>query len=808
MDPLTAVGVAASIVQFISYGIIVAQRLKDYNSAASDVPRSLQHIAAQLPLLLNALERVKTGTAVEGVDLDTRCILKGVVSGCRKQVEKIDAIIDKVVHVPGDSLVTRVQKVFVGLKNDDKVAAIEKNLQTYISVLILHRVIEGSEAASAAFDDTSYFEVPIRKVSPFSERAELKESIEKYLYPAATSQVLKPIALALLGPEAAGKTQLAVDFCHQAYAAGQFRTVFWANATTPETLSRSLEGIADVIRRSKEGFRNRAEKIEFVKSFLSKRWHPWLLVLDNYSAIEFKNLTNLLPDSGSGALLFTTPHHPVTFSGYVIKVPKYRSAEEIESLRLSLTIAVRNNKVSAVKTVLANGGDPNAQDGTGWPCLHRAVYDQNIDVVKILLSNGAKSRAQSPPYSGGGGYVTALYWAAIKGDASITRLLLDHEDVLKLSPNPPGNNAVLGAAAEKGHEEIIRMLVEHGSVHVASAAGGDTTALGLAAKNGHTAVVKLLLGYEAPADAKSEKQAPLTLAARNNHIDTVRILCSLGKADVNAADSSSWDETPALSHVCSNSGYSGTWDEMVKVLLELGADPNRIDSNGTVPLQAAALRGFEGIVSMLLRYGADPYPLNCKGESPIAQAAQSGYDGIVKLLLQAKALDPEVQVKQQEEALIYAAIKGNRDVILLLLQAGVNINTAGYMSQTPLIYAIEKKEIPTARLLIRKGAKSDLADEYGRSPLFLAVEQGYDIIVKEILRHGGKPDIQNSNGETPLGLAATRGHEKVVEVLLELGADRDFANRFGDTPLDLAEEHHHKKIIEILEGPIIVEKAV
>lgn len=143
MDPLSAVGVASSVVQFIDFGFKVATRLKEYNSTSTDVPKSLRHIAAQLPLLLNALDRVKTSAEVERVDLVTRCILKGVVSGCKQQVEKIDKIIDKVLHVPGDSLVTRVQKVFVGLRNDDKVLEIERSLQTYIQVLILHRVIEG-----------------------------------------------------------------------------------------------------------------------------------------------------------------------------------------------------------------------------------------------------------------------------------------------------------------------------------------------------------------------------------------------------------------------------------------------------------------------------------------------------------------------------------------------------------------------------------------------------------------------------------------------------------------------------------------
>ena len=799
MDPLTAIGVAASIAQFVTYGFKVVQRLKEYNLAASDVPKSLQHIAAQLPLLLNALECVKTSSAVEGVDLDTRCILKGVVSGCRKQVEKIDAIISKVLHVPGDSLVTKVQKVFVGLKNDDKVAAIEKSLQTYISILTLHQVIEGSEASIAAFDDTSYFEVPVRKVSPLTERVELKETIEEHLHPAATSQVLNPIVLALVGQESAGKTQLAVDFCHQAYAAGQFRTVFWANAATPETLSRSLEGIADVVRRSKEGFRERAEKIEFVKSFLSHRWHPWMLILDNYYANEFENVMSFLPDSGSGALLFTTCYQPFSFPGPLLTVPKFQNAEEIESLRMSLTSAVRENNIDKVTTLLANGGNPNARDGWGWPCLQRAVYNQNIDVVKILLNKGAKSRAQSPPYSGADGYVTALYWAAYRGNAPITRLLLNHEDALGLSPQPPGNNAILQAAAEQGHEEIVSMMVEHGSVRVVGSASDDRTALGLAATNGRTAVVKLLLSYEAPVDGRSGKQTPLTLAAMNNHVETVKVLCSLGKADVNAADSSSREGRSALSHACDPT-KEGAWDKLVKVLLDLGADPNRPDHRGLVPLPDAAIRGSESVVSLLLEYGANPYPPHSKAESPIARAAQWGHDGIVKLILQAKALDPTVRDKQRDNALIHAAIMGNRDIVLSLLQAGVNINTIGHKSQTPLIYAIEGGQIPTARLLIRKGAQIDLADEHGRSPLFLAVARGYDIIVKELLRGGAKPDVQNVKGETPLCLATARGHEKVVEVLLEQGASRDYTNKFGDTPLDLAEEHHNKKIIEVLGG--------
>ena len=813
MDPLSALGVASSIYQFVDLGVKVATRLKEYNSAASDVPRSLQHISAQLPLLVSALDRMKSGVEVEKVDLDTRCILKGVVSGCKQQVEKIDKIIGRVMHVPGDSLVTKVQKVFVGLKNDEKVMAIEKNLQTYIQVLILHHLIEGPDTSSGMSEDTLYFEVHVRKASPFYERVQLVQEIETYLYPAATSQLSSPIILALTGEIGAGKTQLAVEFCHQAQAVGQFQTIFWLNASTPETLTRSLQSICDIVRRSKEGLKDGEEKLAFTNKFLTDRWHPWLLVLDNYDPTKFKDVLNLLPSHGSGAILLTCRSESLPFPDHIIRVPKFQTPEEADRLRGELAYAVKNDKIDQVQSLLADGADPDSREysDSGWPCLHLAVNSGNEAIARLLLAKGASSRIHGPPYSGSGGYVTALYWAAATGNTSMTRLILDHEDAAGLTPRAPGNNAVLNYAAEKGREETVRMLLEHGSVHVGRNSWNDTTPLGLAAHNGHIAVVKLLLDAGANPEAESDGATPLTIAAGENHLDIVKLLHEKGNANVNAGDFKSDRRYPPLWYAAKRHTFrEAAQDDLVKYLLESGAEPDRTDGKATTPLQEASSTDHTNTISMLLEYGANPY-LSIYGNndnSPICLAAQWGQEKVVNLLLQhqktqlaAAADNPAFRDRQHEKALINATIKGHRSIVLALLDHGVNINCTGYLGKTPLLFAIEKDQTATARLLLRRGANFNQADDNGRSPLFLAARWCSDLVVKELLRAGASTDVRNLDGETPLCLAAVRGDEKVVRALLEEGrADRDATNRFGDTPLDLALEKGHKTVVEMLEG--------
>ena len=847
MDPVSAVGVAAAIAQFVGIAVKVAARLKEYNSAITDLPKSLQHISTQLPLIISSLERLKTAKKVEIVDLSTRCILRGVVDGCKQQVEKINEIIEKVLRAPGDSLVTKFQKVFVSLKNDKKVLDIEKSLQTYISVLILHQVIEGPDPFWANYEAACFFEVHERQALPFHPRTELVQELEAHLNPAATSQAQTPQIVHLIGEKGAGKTQLALECCHRAREVGQFPTTFWLDASTSEHFLRSFEHIADIVHRSTEGWRDRHEKIQFVKSFLRKRWHPWLLVLDNCDPGNCKGLMDSLPTHSCGAIIITARCGlPSLISSKIMRVEKFYNPGEVEYLRSELEVAIEMDNRESVIRLLDRGAkiDGRCSRSSGnRPFLYQAAHFGHDAIMELLLERGARSRRDQTA----DGYNTALYWAAREGRKSVAQLLLSKEDADGLTPKAPGNNAVLCAAAQRGHKDIVSLIVNHKSVHNDSQVHNGCTALGLAAEHRQTGIVELLLRCGANPNIESAGATPLEWAMRSRSLSVVQILCRIGGADVTTAKYCWFDnkmfqwgvqEAEEIARFLLERGADQSIyplhhvhsKDTLLMLLQHGADPNSADEYGTYPLQAAAMSCHESLMLILLEHGAEPYP-ECKGLPPICGIVlwRSDSEQILQLLLRAQARNEAVRNQQQRLALYLASVRGEDNVIKRLLEAGTDIDAVssakemhglwtvkachpkerkritwgrdgGSEGKTPLSLAVGNDNISTARLLLRLGAREDMPDSNGRTPMFIAAERGLDLMLKAILLSTKTTDLRNSEGDTPMHLAAAGGREKAVEMLLELGADRNATNDNGETPFDVALARKERLVIKILEG--------
>ena len=799
MDPLSAISIASNVIQFVSFGYKVTKRLREYaTAAAGDVPKSLQIISSQLPLLLNALDRVKSDLEDDKFDIDTRCILKGVVSGCMDQVSKVERIIDKVLHVPDASLAAKARRTFVSLSSDDKLSAVEKNLQTYISVLILHRVIDNSVAIPSTPEETLYFEVREKKVSPFYERDGLISEIDGHLHNAATSQTRKPITIVLAGESGVGKTQLALEYCHQVHALGHFQTIFWLNASTEESLELSLESVAATVRRSKDG--STQDKTKFVKKFLEERWHPWLIVLHNYDHMEFSNIRDFLPSKGCGAILLTTLHSKAIDLGAIIQVPRFLSENDRETLRSRISSAIEDSRAEDIYTLIANGADVNGKTShIGWPLINRAALFGLEGPVKVMLERGANPR--SGAVAGSDGYGTALHWAADHGFTSIVRMLLDHEEATNSVVRAPGYNAPFRTAAANGRDEVVRMILSRRDVQLESKENG-WTALNLAARKGHTDVVKFLLDQGANLVGGDGKESPIVEAARGGHLETVKVLCVYSRKAFGTVPKGSWAALREAAQLRDDNTYEEKGAEMAEFLLSMGVDPNPPE-NAESPLQEAALRNHTKMTTLLLKHGAKPYLEDRMKYNALTAAIKYKSAKTAAILIKAEIPDPAIRTAYIQDALEYAARVGNREMVLLVLESGpddVNVNVKDWRGETPLVLAIYKPDVPTARLLLRRGARQDIPDRNGQLPLLLAAEKGFDTLVREMLKMEKKPDVKNEKGDTALCLAAAAGYHKVVKVLLDAGADQELGNRFGDTAMDLAEEKGLKKVIAVLEG--------
>jgi len=802
MDPLSAIGLASSIVQFIDFGLKVAKRLDEFNSKnPGDVPKSLQAISTQLPLLINALGRIKSDSQIKNLDFDTKCILRGMISGCRAQIVDVENMIDEISHMPGDSFKVKIKKVFTSLKYDEKVREIERNLQTYISVLILHHVIDSADAPLDLADDT-FFDVREKRVETFVERPALMEELETCLYDAARSQVQTPTILLVSGDKGAGKTQLALEYCHRAHSLKQFRSIFWLNASTLENLCLGFESIYATVRRSTDG--SRKEKISFVTGFLNDLWHPWLLVLDNYEPTAlYNNIMEMLPSRGYGAIMLITRGDAQNGLGKVIQVPKFLSLQDQSQLNSLLVQEVERKNFKGMKNLVNQGADVNTLAWNEWPCLHRLALFGLDDAFAFFLERGANP---NPPTIE---LLKPIYWAAGEGHESICRMLLDYEDETGVLLKPADYQAAFDKAAEHGSLSIMKMLCSRREVTLNGKNQYDYTTLQSAAGEGHAAVVKFLIDRGALLEDHSQGDKALICAASNGHFDVVKILCSEGKISPNAEGkiilNAEVGDQKALYFVArlkDDKAKEEKREEMAKFLLEKGADPNDFTEEG--PLHEAASNNDLNMIRLLLQHGADPTK-GGRGWSPLSSAIKYNSPEAVTLLLQCEISDLETRKVWLERSLLYASAAGRRDAVLQLLRAGANINAIQeegiYKGATPLLLAIFNGEVKTAQLLVRQGARQDIAEESGHLPLSSAAELGYDLLVRDLIRAGGDPNTKTGpNEDTPLILAAGKEHEKVVKVLLANGADREMTNKFGDTAADIVEEMGHEKMIELLEG--------
>lgn len=795
MDPLTAIGLAASVVQFVQFGLEVSRRLNELNSKhPGEVPRSLEAISNQLPLLLNALNRIKSDSSISHLDFDTRCVLKGMVAGCTTQIAEVEFMINEISSATGDSFKKKIKKVFSSFKYEDKVWQIQRNLHTYISVLILHHVIDSNDMPAPPVDDT-FFDVREKRVMPFIERPNLMEQLDEHLHDAARSQVTNPTILLLAGERGVGKTQLVLEYCYRAHALAQFRTVFWLDASTLESLSLGFESMYATIKRSTNG--SRTEKINFVTGYLNELWHPWLLVLDNYNPTElYDNIMDFLPSRGYGGILLITQNLKEHGLGKVLTVPKFISYEDQTRLDSLLAQEVQRKNFPQIKNLVNQGADVNTLIWNEWPVLHRACLFGMEDAVQFLLDHGADPNPPLPIRK-------PICWAAGEGDVEICRILMNFEDVNGTITTKADNQSAFNAAAEKGNLEVAQMIAKRREINLNTKNQYGDTPLQSASRKGHMEMVKFLIEQGALSEYHAQGEQALLGAASSGHFEIVKLLCSEGKVNPNAHDDQGQTALYYAAGMKDSSSNQESGLEMAEFLLERGANPNPTGKGEGALHRATTLEHLK-MIQLLLDHGADPMA-DESGWCPLTTAIKYKSNKAIPLLLEAKISASSVRQTWLDNALRYACRAGDREPILQLLTEGADINTVEKeglpKGASPLLLALFGGHVKAAQLLVRKGAKQDLADEQGRLPLSVAAENGYALLIRDLIRAGGKPDMKSGpNEDTLLILAVGNDHESAVKVLLENGADLDVCNKFGDMAMDIAEEKGHKNVIELLEG--------
>ena len=231
----------------------------------------------------------------------------------------------------------------------------------------------------------------------------------------------------------------------------------------------------------------------------------------------------------------------------------------------SLLEAVLLGNRSAVENFIALGADVNAAEVDGTTPLMRAVHGRFTDIAKRLIDSGASVTARNN-YG-----VTALYLAARGGDAVTTRRLL----VAGLDANTslPGGETALMTAARSGHTDVVGVLLT----------GSNTVeALADLADRGTTTERS---GY-----------SPIESAGYG---DTERHAIQRNRADVNAREQRYGDTALMWAAVAGHV-------DVVRLLIEAGADVRAVDDEGVTALHLARANGHTEVAVALLAAGANP----------------------------------------------------------------------------------------------------------------------------------------------------------------------------------------------------------
>jgi len=230
--------------------------------------------------------------------------------------------------------------------------------------------------------------------------------------------------------------------------------------------------------------------------------------------------------------------------------------------------------------------------------LIEAVYNNDVDAVKRLLTEGANVNAKTQED------VTPLMYAAQNGNKEILEMLL--ASGASVNEKPTDGFSALSSACLFNHLDVAITLIENNAdINTFNIYGA--TPLMIASAYGYYIIADMLLFYGAEKELKDEYgNTALNSAATHGFFDIVALLLDKG-ADINTKDI--YGFTPLMSAVIKNE------KETVDTLLNRNADVNQQSLSGYTALMLAVRDRNDSIINILLKKEFDKTLLNKYGLS-------------------------------------------------------------------------------------------------------------------------------------------------------------------------------------------------
>lgn len=281
---------------------------------------------------------------------------------------------------------------------------------------------------------------------------------------------------------------------------------------------------------------------------------------------------------------------------------------------------------------------------------------------------------------------------------------------------------------QDGDLEKVRVLInKHGDWINKRNQSGKIPAH-FAAEKGHADILALLLQKGSPVDAGNVNgTTPLHYACFNNHLACVKLLLKKG-ADVNKANKQSM--TPLSYAVLKNN------DKVAAFLLQQGAAADCPDQRGVTPLHTAARNGNLPLCRKLIEHGAHPTKKDTLSREPLFYAAEGGKLDIIKMLA-ARGADIHKPDQLGKTPLYNALAGGHVAASRWLLDHKIDLKSLKTRDGSTYLHAAAAGgSLSLTRFILARGEKKNIRNLYGETPMSLARANKHDDIVSILKAHG------------------------------------------------------------------------